>query len=83
MYNNLATQNLKKMLQNIQNKTILAVITLLLMSSTIFAQDDPGGIDGDPGAPAAPIDSWIPIMLFIGIAIVFFYTHKRKKPITN
>ena len=72
------------MLQNIQNKTILAVITFLLMSTTIFAQDeDPGGIDGDPGAPAAPIDSWIPIMLFIGIAIVFFYTHKRKKPITN
>ena len=79
------------MLQNIQNKTILAVITLLLMSATIFAQDsatifaqdeeDPGGIGGDPGVAA--INDWIPIMLFIGIAIVFFYTHKRKKSITN
>ena len=79
MYNNLATQNLKKMLQNIQNKTILSVITLLLMSSTIFAQDeDPGGIGGgDPGT--APISDWIPLMLLVAIGLLFFYTRKKTR----
>ena len=78
MYNNLATQNLKKMLQNIQNKTNLSVITLLLMSSTIFAQDeDPGGLGGDPGV--APISDWVPLMLIVAIGLLFFYTRKKTR----
>ena len=79
MYNNLATQNLKKMLQNIQNKTNLSVITLLLMSSTIFAQDeDPGGLSGgDPGV--APISDWVPLMLIVAIGLLFFYTRKKTR----
>ena len=79
MYNNRATQNVNKMLQNIQKKTILSVITLLLMTSTIFAQDeDPGGLSGgDPGA--APISDWVPLMLIVAIGLLIFYTRKKTR----
>ena len=59
------------------NKIILFLITFTLWTTAAFADDDPGGIDGDPGAPA-PIDQWIPLMIIIGIAIVFFYLSKKK-----
>ena len=59
------------------NKIILFLITFTLWTTAAFADDDPGGIDGDPGAPA-PIDQWIPLMIIIGIAIVFFYLNKKK-----
>ena len=62
------------------NKIGLLTLVLTLMSNSIFAQD-PGGIEDDPGA-AAPIDQWIPLMIIIGIAIVFFYLN-RKKAIAN
>jgi len=76
MYTNLATQNLKTMLQQFQNKTILSVLTLVLMSSTVFAQDeDPGGLGGDPGV--APISDWVPLMLIVAIGLLFFYTRKK------
>ena len=64
------------MLQQFQNKTGLFVITLLLMCSTIFAQDeDQGGIGGDPGV--APISDWIPLMILVAIGLLFFYTRKK------
>ncbi len=59
------------------NKVILFLITFTLWSTAAFADDEPGGIDDDPGAPA-PIDQWIPLMIIIGIAIVFFYLNKKK-----
>jgi len=62
----------------VNNKIILFLITFTLWSTAAFADDDPGGIDGDPGAPGAPIDQWIPLMIVIGIAIVFYTTHKKK-----
>jgi hypothetical protein len=52
----------------------------MLWSNAIFADDDPGELDGDPGA-TAPIDSCIPLMFLIGIAIVFFCKYKKKSPI--
>jgi hypothetical protein len=61
----------------LNNKLSLFIVTILLWSNATFAQD-PGGIGGDPSQPAAPIDNYIPLMLLIGIAIVFFYTYKKK-----
>lgn len=66
-----------------KNKVSLYSIALVMWSSTILAQGDPGlpgdgnGFE-DPGQPAAPIDAWLPIMLLLGIALVFYYTKKRK-----
>jgi hypothetical protein len=68
------------MSQLFKNKASLIVITLLLCSTTIFAQDDdPGGDFTDPGGPAAPISDWIPLMVVVGIALAFYYTRKRKQ----
>ena len=75
------------------NKAILFSMSLLLWTSTIFA-DNGAEIDedsydyatyavndidpgGDPGTPAS-IDHWIPIMIVIGIAIVLYYNYKKK-----
>lgn len=60
------------------NKIILLILTFTLWSTTAFADDDPGGIGGDPGAPAAPIDNWIPVVLFLTIAVVLYLTSKKK-----
>lgn len=65
------------MLKIVNNKIILFLITFTLWSTVAFADDDPGGIDGDPGTPA-PINQWIPMLIIVGIAIVFFYTYKKK-----
>lgn len=64
-----------------KNKVSLFIIALVMWSSTILADEldtDPGfPVDGnDPGA--APIDAWLPIMLLLGVALVFYYTQKRK-----
>lgn len=66
----------------VNNKIILFLMAFTLWSTAAFADDDPGGIDNDPGA-AAPIDNLIPLMIVVGIAIVFYYTHKKKKAIAN
>jgi hypothetical protein len=67
------------MQKTFKTKISLYIIILTLWSNAIFADDGPGGIDGDPGTPA-PIDSWIPLMFLIGIALVFFYTYRKKSP---
>lgn len=61
------------------NKINLLILLITLWSSATFAQvdNDPGGIDGDPGQNV-PIDHWIPLMLFLGAAIIFFYNRKRS-----
>ena len=73
-------------MQNIfKCKINLVIIALFLWSNVLLAQDpgeDPGDFGGDPGAPAAPIDNWIPLLLLIGIGIVFYLTYK-KKSVTN
>ena len=60
-----------------KSKTSLLILTAILATNTLFAQD-PGGIDGDPGTPA-PIDHWIPLMVIVGIVILFYYSHKKKQ----
>lgn len=62
----------------VNNKIFLLILTFTLWSTTAFADDDPGGIGGDPGAPAAPIDNWIPLMILLAIAIVVYFISKRK-----
>jgi hypothetical protein len=65
-----------------KTKLSLLIIMLTLWSNAMLADDDPGGIDGDPGTPTpATIDNWIPLMFLIGIAIVFFCKYKKKSPI--
>jgi hypothetical protein len=66
----------------LNSKLSLFIVTILLWSNATFAQDPGGPIDNDPGVPVTPIDSWIPFMLLLGLAMVFFYTYK-KKSITN
>jgi hypothetical protein len=43
---------------------ILANVYLLLVSSSIFAQADPGA---DPDAPAAPIDDYVWMLALVAI----------------
>lgn len=62
-----------------KNKTFLFTISALLWSLVIFAQDDPGlPIDSDPGAPAAPIDDWVPFMIVVGIVLMSYYVRKMR-----
>lgn len=67
-------------MKTIQNKIVLSLLLTLGSLTSIFAQDeDPGfGFDdgGDPGA--APINDWLPLLLLVGIALAFYYVHKRK-----
>jgi hypothetical protein len=80
MYNNINQRKIKDMIQLFKNKASLFVITLLLCSTTLLAQDDPGFGDdggGDPGA--APISDWIPLMFVLAIVLVFYYTRKRRQ----
>lgn len=75
-------------MKTIQNKIVLSLLLILGSLTRIFAQDeDPGfgfddgfGDGGDPGA--APINDWLPFLLLVGIALAFYYIHKRKT-ITN
>lgn len=66
------------MRQLFKNRGWLSVLTLLLWTNTIFADDNPGGNGPDPG-DAVPIHDWIPYVLIISIAIVFYYMHKKTK----
>lgn len=69
------------MLQKIKNKTGLLIFTLSLWANITFAQlDDPGGNGYDPGDEPvkASIHDWIPFVILIMIAIVFYYMHKKK-----
>ena len=61
-----------------KNKTFLFTISALLWSLIIFAQD-PGLPAEDPGAPAAPIDNWVPFMIVVGIVLLCYYTRKMKQ----
>lgn len=68
------------MFKTYKNKSSLFILTFILCSQTIFAQsgeDDPGGLNGDPGS-AVPIDNWIPAIILLAIATVFYYTHKKQ-----
>lgn len=54
-------------------------IILFFLSFRITAQDDPDfPFDGDPGAPAAPIDNWVLPMLVVGIVLIMLYLKKHK-----
>lgn len=74
---------MENMIQMMRNKTVLFIFTLLLWTNFIFADDelnpdDPGGgLGQDPGT-TAPIHDWIPFVILIMIAIVFYYMHKKK-----
>lgn len=65
------------MQQFIKNKVTLFLIALSLWSNAIFADDSPGGIDGDPGAPVAPINNWVSIMIILAIALMLYFKSKR------
>lgn len=70
----------------IQNKIVFSLLLTLGTFSSVLAEEgddfsDPGfGFDNDPGA--APINDWLPFLLLVGIALAFYYIHKRKT-ITN
>ena len=59
---------------------VLFCVFFFVMPLLVKADDlDDGNGNGDVGDnPAAPIDNWIPFMILIAIALVFYYTSKRK-----
>lgn len=65
------------MKKQFKQKMCFLIFSLLLTISS-FAQEEGGGDVDDLGTPATPIDNWIPIMIVIGIALVYYYTTKRK-----
>lgn len=69
------------MRQLFKNKTSIFLFTLLLGVNSVFAEDngDPGGMEGGDAGNAVPIHDWIPYVLIISIAIVFYYMHKKTK----
>ena len=63
------------------NKIIKVLFCVFFFAMPILAKADDvsdGNGNGDMDNPAAPIDNWIPFMLVIGIALVYYYTSKRK-----
>lgn len=60
---------------------IIYIFCFNLLTIPVFAQDeDPGlPLEGDPSAPAAPINDWIFPMMAIGIVFVFFHFRKQQK----
>lgn len=60
---------------------IIYIFIFNLLTIPVYAQDgDPGfPIDGDPSAPAAPINDWIFPMMATGIVFTFFYFRKQQK----
>ena len=65
------------MLKISTNKVSLFIIIFTFYNISIFAQD-PGDIGNDPGAPAAPIDNWISITVFLAIAMAFYLCNKKR-----
>lgn len=66
-------------MKTIQNKIVLSLLLTLGSLTRIFAQEDPGFGNEDGGDPgAAPINDWLPLLLLVGIALAFYYIHKRK-----
>lgn len=53
------------------------------VSSTLESEgsslDEGGWTPGNPGAPKAPIDDYIPWLLFAGMSIIIYSQRKNKK----
>lgn len=56
-----------------EKKNKFALSAIFLLQSVVMLADD--GDEIDP-PPAAPIDDYIPLMLFIGVLLVFYVLHK-------
>lgn len=66
-------------------KKTIVTVALFLISSFAFSQDIGFGDDvvDNNTTPAAPIDSNIYIVLFIGIVYAFFIINSRKRKVDN
>lgn len=66
-------------MQTIRTSKVALYITILILWSTpIFADDNPGGIGGDPGLAGAPLDNWLLIALAITAVILFYLVSKKR-----
>ena len=65
-----------------KNQFIKSIFFVCLSMSSLFSfsQDiNPENPFGDPGTPAAPINSYIYIMIIIGSVLMYFNLKKNKK----
>lgn len=59
------------------------VIGCNLITNKAYALDDPGFPgNGDPGAPAAPINDWIAPMFVVGLLLAAFIYRRLSKDFT-
>lgn len=66
-------------------KYIYATLLIFLFNVFVFAADDweGGGEDNPPtpegpGAPASPIDMYIPMLIILAVIFIVFYIRKRR-----
>ena len=58
---------------------VLCVMGCSLVTNKAYADTDPGFPGEDPGTPAVPIDSWILLMLLMGVGLMFMIYKKQLK----
>lgn len=66
-------------------KYIYTTILIFLFNLSLFAGFDDGGGDVPPnppgpgdGAPASPIDMYIPMLIILAVIFIVFYIRKRR-----
>ena len=73
------------MIKKVKSGKIIFTLLFLLIGLNLLAQDIGFGDDVQDNntAPAAPIDSNIYVVLFIGIVYAFFIINSRKRKVEN
>lgn len=63
-----------------KEKRIKIILSAFFLLHTIisFADDIPDDEEEIDPPPSAPIDDYIPLMIFIGIMLVFFVFYKKR-----
>ncbi|WP_264548119.1 hypothetical protein [Flavobacterium sp. N2820] len=67
-------------MKKLNRTTIKYQLVVIVLFLAQFVQAQPGFDDGDDvvDVPAAPIDEWIFPMVFLGIAMMVYYTKKKQ-----
>jgi hypothetical protein len=60
---------------------ILTSLFFLINIITVFAQEDPGGGEGNPCDPdlPCPLDTWVFVLAAVVLVITTLYLHLRNK----
>ena len=60
-------------------KKIIAIVFFLFCTIPALAEDDYPENPDSHGDPPAPVDQWMVLLLFLGVAIGFYFLKRKYK----